>query len=163
MYSKIEFTHKKKAATGFLGYIPTLLFLIMGAFGIFGVIKFINKEILIGIICFIILLCLYGIVYLMSKIFDWFLSGTVTYYKDRGLLEYIEKGVLEIGSSKSTYKMKQIDKVIKRKNSIWLYGNIDAIECIHKTKLKKLELKTYDMTESVYQLVMNFYNDNKES
>lgn len=161
MYTKIEFQPKKKVAKGFLCYVPTVLFLLMLGLFVAFLINLFKKDFFISFICGCLVGVLYLIVYIMSFTLDWFLSGTLTYYKDKGLLEYIEKGVLEIGSSKSTYKMKEITKVKKHKESIWLYGPIDAVEGIHKTKLKKLELKTYGKTEEVYNLIEDFMNNTK--
>ena len=155
--NKIEILPKKKMATGFIGYIPTILllsfvvFIIISLFELFG-----NKDILRFVIFLGIAVVLYLLVYIMSFTLDWFMRGTLTYNKEKSILEYVEYGVLAIGSDKSTYKMKKVDKIKKKNNSVWLYGEIEAVEGWHKTKLKRLELKAYDKVDDVYKLVKKF-------
>ena len=156
MQNKIEFYPNKKVATGFKGYIPTVAFTAMFVLFICDVVSLFERNWFRFYIFSMIIAVIYFMVYVMTFTFDWFIKGTLIYHKDKGLLEYIEKGVLAIGSDKSTYKLKEVKRVKKKKNSIWLYGKIDAVEGIHKCKLRKVELKTYAKTEEVFNLIKLF-------
>lgn len=144
----------KRKAPKWLGYIITLMYILMAVFFMLGITNYKKLGVYFLVICTVIIV--------MLVIFNFSLSWYAKIeleIKGKYLLYNYYDIIALMGNTKSEYRIKSIDSFKRMGNSLRLYGNITVKEPLSKVRsLKYCTIR--DISDEALELIVKFKEEN---